>query len=180
MMAFVDELPVGEIRDVYAYWLGKRVRGRIPLKRDIDPVEFKPGWLPNLFMYRVEDGRFRCVLVGTRVVQVSGRDQTGKFLDEVLPRAHAASRQRLFERAVRDRVPVYYVGPALTPNPKYPRVSRLLLPVSSDGAGSDHVFGIVKYGSAGGRGQEDGLLDRPFEPARIVIATEQDLAGPVC
>ncbi len=178
-MAFADEIPVDDIKDVYAYWLSKRANDRIPLKRDINPVEFKPSWLPNLFMYRLEGARFRCILVGTRIVQAFGRDETGMFLDEMLLPKHAASRQRLFERAVRDRLPVYYVGPAPTPNPEYPRVSRLLLPVSSDGVSADHVFGIVKFGPAGGRGTEDGLLSGRFEPARIVIATKRDMDEPV-
>ncbi len=178
-MGFIDEIPDRGIRDVYAYWLGKRAGARIPLKRAIDPTEFQPDWLPNLFMYRVEGGRFRCILVGTRIVQVFGRDETGMFLDEMLPPAHATSRQRLFQRAVRDRVPVYYVGPALTPNPKYRRVARLLLPVSSDGRSADHIFGIVKFGAASEGSLGDALFNRNFEPARVVVATEQDLKRPV-
>ena len=47
-MAFVDEIPAGDIRDVYGYWRSKRRGGRIPLKRDINPVEIEPDWLPNL------------------------------------------------------------------------------------------------------------------------------------
>ncbi|MDH3230852.1 MAG: PAS domain-containing protein [Alphaproteobacteria bacterium] len=176
-MAFVDEIPVGDIKDVYAYWLGRRAGSRVPLRRDMDPVEFKPDWLPNLFMYRVENGRFRCILVGTRIVEVFGRDETGMFLDEILPPKHAPSRQRLFERAVRDRLPVYYVGPALTSNPRYPRVSRLLLPVSSDGVAADHVFGIVKFGPVAERGWENTRLVEHNEPARIVVATYNDLEG---
>jgi len=177
IMAFFDEIPVGGIRDVYAYWLGKRRNGRLPLKQDIDPIEFKPHWLPDLFMYRFEDGRFRCILVGTRIVQVRGRDETGMFLDEVLPREHAASRQRLFERAARDRVPVFYSGPSLDPSREFPRVSRLLLPVSSDGIASDHVFGIARYEKSPGRELRPGTPSSRAIPARIVVATQEDLAA---
>lgn len=175
-MAFIDEIPAGGIRDVYAYWLGKRRNGRLPLKQDIDPIEFSPDWLPDMFMYRWEGGRFRCILVGTRIVQVRGRDETGMFLDDILPRDHAASRQRLFERAVRDRVPVYYSGPSLGPSREYPRVSRLLLPVSSDGVASDHVFGIVRYDKSTGRESGSGPTVGRVVPARIVVANEDDLA----
>lgn len=174
-MAFIDEIPAGGIRDVYVYWLGKRRDGRLPLKQDIDPIELNPDFLPDLFMYRMEDGRFRCIVAGTRIVQVRGRDETGMFLDEVLPREHAASRQRLFERAARDRLPVFYSGPSLGLAEKYARVSRLLLPVSSDGVKSDHVFGIVIYEPS-----HDSTAARPLGkrvvPARIVVATESDLA----
>lgn len=178
-MAFVDEIHDGDIKDVYAYWLGKRAGGRVPMKQSLDPVEFGSGWLPNMFMYRVEGRRFRCILVGTKIVQIFGRDETGMFLDEILPREHAPSRRRLFERTVRDRLPVYYAGPALLPTRENRRVSRLLLPVSSDGVSADHIFGIAKFGPAGKSGPKDASLNGRFEPAKIVIATERDLDEPV-
>lgn len=177
-MAFVDAIADAEIRDVYRYWLNKRAGGRIPLKVSIDPVEFAPGWLPNLFMYRLEGERFRCILVGTEIVRVFGRDETGMFLDEIVPPAHAASRQRLFERAARDRIPVYYAGPALLPKRQRRRVSRLLLPLSSDGTTADHIFGIAKFGPVDDRASEDMQLSgRDEAPAVIAMATEDDLDG---
>lgn len=176
-MAFVDEIADAEIRDVYRYWLAKRAGGRVPLKASIDPVEFAPGWLRNMFMYRVEGERFRCILVGTEIVRIFGRDETGMFLDEIVPPEHAASRQRLFQRAVRDRLPVYYAGPALIPTRERRRVSRLLLPVSSDGVSADHVFGIAKFGPADDRQPGDTPLAAPDEPAIIAVATPEDLEG---
>lgn len=176
-MAFMDEIPPGGIRDVYVYWLGKRQNGRLPRRQDIDPIELNPDCLPDLFMYRVEDGRFRCVVSGTRIVQVRGRDETGTFLDELLPREHAASWQRLFERAVREQLPVFYSGPSLELSHKYPRVSRLLLPVSSDGVNADHIFGIVNYEPSDESISVSRRLGRRAAPARVVVATERDLAG---
>ena len=178
IMTFIGELPIGEFRDVYSYWLGKRrAGGRVPLRRDLAPVEFPPSWMPNLFMYRVEGERFRCILAGTKIVEMFGRDETGLFLDEILPPEHAASRQRLFERSVRDRVPVYYAGPGLIPGPDDRRVARLLLPVSSDGVAADHIFGIVSFGPDLRHGPDDASLGDRIEPAKIAIATERDLDG---
>lgn len=178
-MAFVDAISDAEIRDVYGYWLRKRAGGRIPLKSSIDPVEVGPGLLPNLFMYRLEGDRFRCILVGTAIVRNFGRDVTGMFLDEIVPAPHAASRQRLFERAVRDRLPVYYAGPAVVRTRERRRVSRLLLPLSSDGTNADHVFGIAMFGPAEDRAREDMRLNRPDEPPAIIaVASEEDLDEP--
>jgi len=177
-MAFIDAIADAAIKDVYRYWLTKRAGGRIPLKADINPVEFAPRWLPSLFMYRLEDKRFRCILVGTEIVQIFGRDETGMFLDEIVPAKHAASRQRLFERAVRDRLPVYYAGAALLPNRENRRVSRLLLPISSDGKAADHVFGIAKFGPADARKPGDIPRDARNGPAIIAVATKKDLDRP--
>lgn len=177
-MVFIDTIPNGAIRDVYTYWLRQRSGGRLPLKRDIDPLELSPNCLPDLFLYRLENDRFRCILVGTRVVHMTGRDETGSYLDEGLPPEHVASRQRLFERTVRDRLPVYYVGPARIANPRFARVSRLLLPVSSDGVVADHVFGIARFGPAGAPDAKGRARSDPFGPARIVVATRQELDEP--
>jgi hypothetical protein len=175
-MAFIDELPEGNIRDVFVYWLGKRDGRSAPLRGDLNPVEFDPSWLPNLFMYRLEsNGRFRCILIGTEMVQIYGRDETGMYLDEIVPPKHAASRKRLFERTVQDRLPIFYTGPALIPSGDSRRVERLLLPASSDGVVCDHIFGIANFGailpdSDGAMFREDG------EPARIVIALHENLS----
>lgn len=177
-MAFIDALTDAEIRDVYRHWLTKRAGGGIPLKASIDPVEFAPAWMRNMFMYRVEGDRFRCILVGTELVHIFGRDETGLFLDEIVPRVHAASRHRLFERAVRDQVPVFYSGPALIPSGEKRRVARLLLPISSDGASTDHIFGIAKFGPVEKRAREDTPLADISEPAKIAVATQGDLDEP--
>lgn len=173
-MAFVDELPEGNIREVFEYWQSKRGGRPTPLRADLDPVEFKPAWLPCLFMYRLEtNGRFRCILIGTEMVRIYGKDETGMYLDEIVPPKHAASRKRLFERAVRDRLPVFYMGPALIPSGDSRRVERLLLPASSDGTICDHIFGIASFGEilsdpAGDMPGEDG------DPAKILIARRED------
>lgn len=174
-MPFIDELPNGNIRDVFEYWLSKRDGRPTPLRADLNPVEFDPSWLPWIFIYRLESsGRFRCTLIGTEMVRIYGRDETGMFLDEIVPPKHAASRKRLFDRTVRDRLPVFYSGPALIPSGDSRRVERLLLPASSDGIACDHIFGIASFGEIVQNPTEELFVD-DGGPAKILVATRRDL-----
>ena len=175
-VAFLDEIREPELREVFLYWLAKRSGRTVPLRKDIGPAGIDPRHLPHLFMYRREaDGRLRCVLMGTEIVKIFQRDETGLYLDDILPDHSRKSRLKLFARCVDDQRPVYYAGPALIPTRDRRRVGRILLPLSSDGEVSDHIFGIARFGP---------ILDslpggRPFpkieEPAIIAIAEDEDL-----
>jgi hypothetical protein len=175
-VSFLDKIREPELKDILLYWLGKRSGRAVPLRKDIGPAGIDPRHLPHLFMYRYEaNERFRCVLAGTEIVKIFQRDETGLYLDEILPAHSRNSRLKLFARCVEDQRPVYYAGPALIPTRDRRRVGRLLLPLSSDGELSDHVFGIVRFGA---------ILDslpggRPFpeveEPAVIAVASDEDL-----
>jgi hypothetical protein len=175
-VSFLDEIKEPELRDTFLYWLGKRSRRTVPLRKDIGPADINPQYLPQLFMYRKEPGgRFRCILVGTEIVKIFQRDETGLYLDEILPAYSSKGRLRLFARCVEERRPVYYAGPALIPTRDRRRVGRLLLPLSSDGEVADHIFGIVMFGP---------ILDclpggMPFpdveEPTAIAVASDEDM-----
>jgi len=174
-MAFVDELPDGIIREVFEYWQSKRGGRPTPLRNDLNPAEFNPAWLPCLFMYRLEpDERFRCILIGTEMVRIYGQDETGMYLDEIVPPAHAPSRKRLFERTVRDRLPIFYAGPALIPSGESRRIERLLLPVSSDGIACNHIFGAASFGEIV-HDSDEQIFGDDGDPAKIVIATRDGI-----
>lgn len=72
------------LRAIHAYWLDKCGDRTMPARNDLDPVDI-PALLPNLVLVDVlpPDGRLRARLVGTWIVNQFGRDDTGRFLDEV-------------------------------------------------------------------------------------------------
>lgn len=127
------------LRGLYGYWLD-RARGRaMPDRADIDPLDMAP-WLPNLLLADVIDDmtdiRFR--VVGTWVVDLAGRDDTGKtfarlcvdqgwtqILDGYLTAARTGTPQRRCSRFY-DRS-----GPR-----QHMHVERLLLPISRGPQGS--------------------------------------------
>ena len=103
-------IPDSRLRDLAAYWFGRRENGLTPLRQAIDPLEF-PALLPNVILLdRVSSptgDRFRFRLVGTQVVEIAGRELTGRFLDEALPPAYAEFVARLNHLAIARQRPVY-------------------------------------------------------------------------
>jgi len=81
------------LRDLLALWQEKRdatvQQGRsLPDRADFTPFVLRP-YLPRLLIYEIigtpPERRFRIRLYGTLISQYTGRDSTGKFVDEVIP-----------------------------------------------------------------------------------------------
>src|SRR5262245_46601200 len=81
---FRAELGSPRMFELYDYWLGLRHGHAMPSRADIDPVRI-PRHLQNLLLVDVlhDPLRFRYRLIGTRVVDATGEDRTGRFFDEV-------------------------------------------------------------------------------------------------
>jgi hypothetical protein len=71
------------VRSIHRWWLDKSA-GDIPDRAAFDPADFK-RLLPNLFIADVEPHPFRIRyrLMGTRAVEATGMDLTGRYLDEL-------------------------------------------------------------------------------------------------
>lgn len=70
---------------LFDYWYARRNGRAMPARSDIDPAELG-RLLPNLMLIEASEGagrRYRYRLVGTRVVQATGEDRTGRHFDEV-------------------------------------------------------------------------------------------------
>ena len=67
------------IKRMYGYWRSKCEGDRLPARRAIDPVEI-PRFLPQITIVEVVPDARRYVyrLVGTKEVEIRGRDPTGK------------------------------------------------------------------------------------------------------
>jgi len=159
-MGLMDGIPEPAVRALYGHWAAHRGRGRIPTVRDMDALHMPPKILPWLFLFRRnEDGRFRCILVGTGIVGVEGRDTTGRFLDD-LPWAVDKARQvHLFDEAASTGLPIYYSGQWRAGCGGIRFFSRLLLPVGRNSGTVDHIFGMLHIGGA-----NDGAPCRPGTP----------------
>ena len=70
---------------LFDYWLGKRGNRQAPARRNIKPMEI-PALLPIVHLIDVHEDplAFRHRLVGTEIVEMVGRDVTGKLVDESL------------------------------------------------------------------------------------------------
>ncbi len=137
------------LRELFEHWHGLCRDRPLPSRADLDPNAIK-HLLPYLYMVDVlhQPRRFRYRLVGTGVVEFTGRDVTGKFVDEATYGAAAAPIRRLFETAVETRGPVGGRGRTVwIRGGEWREVESLVLPMSSDGAVIDILLaGYVTIG----------------------------------
>lgn len=148
-MGLMNGIPEPELQALLRYWAMRRGRGRVPLVRDMDPLDLPPKILPWLFLFRRDaDRRFRCVLVGTGIVGVDGCDTTGRILENLPWVADRPRQIQLFEEAASTGLPIYYAGQRRIGPNTMRFFSRLLLPVGRDRRSADHMFGMFHLDGA--------------------------------
>jgi hypothetical protein len=97
------ELNDGRLQRLFAYWLEKRGDRPFPAKAAIDPVEF-PYILGYVTLVDVE--RFR--LDGSILVELSGMDYTGRYLNELPGEEYVAFIKETYDRVVDSGEPHRY------------------------------------------------------------------------
>jgi len=132
------------VRQVYEYWLGKCVRGRLPTRADLRPEEMR-GFLPYLFMVDVTGPplAFRFRLVGTKVTEWAGQEFTGLAVDD---ESYGPQWRRVFDvyaGVVDSRRPRLDIWDAPWVSREFVRYERLIAPLSSDGQAIDILFGAL-------------------------------------
>jgi hypothetical protein len=129
------------IRQAGLYWRGKIKAGRLPARSDIDPLEI-PALLPHIVLWNVEHSplRFRGRLVGSHIVEMSGRDATGRYVDFVDDHGVVEAEYRAVAAS---GLPRYQERRAHWPNHDHKYYARLLLPLAQDGRQVDMLFGAI-------------------------------------
>jgi hypothetical protein len=116
MGLFANDIEVRSalVRSLYSWWITKRGQD-IPDRSDLDPVDLK-HLLPNLFIADVEHNPFRIRyrLVGTRAIEATGMDITGRYLDELLPGDGSERWTEYYYQAYQTRLPVFGASEAPT------------------------------------------------------------------
>ena len=136
------------ISQCYAYWRDKRAlmtHGMLPGRQHLDPAGMR-SFLPYVVLFDVERNgahyRFRHRLTGTHFADIFGRDVTGMYIE------HAGSLEdfdvvyRRFSCVVDDKALVYGVSPSPLRERNFPRYEHLTLPLATDGATVDMLFGV--------------------------------------
>ncbi|MFN4311259.1 MAG: PAS domain-containing protein [Ferrovibrio sp.] len=106
----IGDIPDERLQELARYWFARCKADDIPLRSEIDPLDF-PALLPNIMLLDRVSGpdadRYRFRLSGTHVRFYTGRELTGCYLDEVLP-VDYLDYVRLLNRTVQtERLPVY-------------------------------------------------------------------------
>jgi hypothetical protein len=132
------------MRRLAAYWLWKRVDGRLPRRADIRPEEITPD-LPFIYLVDVlrDPLAFRYRLVGTRVSAWSMRDYTGA---SVTPAEYGPNWKIIFDAycdIVEQRLPraTELFAPWLRREFQY--YERFLAPLSEDGETVTMIYGAL-------------------------------------
>jgi len=127
------------------YWESKRREGRLPARRDIDPIEIR-ALLPQVLLLevlRTETGlRFRFRLAGTAFTHLVGRDVTGLCLDELGEPERVAPVHSALAAVVESGRPAYLAGRLTLRSQQYMMAKRLGVPLAADGRTVDMVLGV--------------------------------------
>lgn len=168
---FLDDPGLTALLD---YWcvLRRQAGGRVPPRRALDPMAVRK-LLPRVEVWRrIPDGRLRCCLSGTAIRNETGRECTGRYLDELLPETALANRAALFLRALETGRPVAYRCPLPVPGRAYKATTRLLLPLLDDQGEATILVSMIEF-----RLRPLGALDvDPSSPPQALGAEETELA----
>lgn len=154
-----DQLKDARLRAMLVLWNAERERsGRIPHPDFVEPVLFREALGYIMVLDVLEGGRdFRYRLYGTEISRRFMRDLTGRLVSEVpfrLPRMFFLA---VYQAAIALRTPIFtkHAPPSLVHVTSW---SRLILPLSSDGAEIDRFL----VGNIPGtwRGHDEAALAR--------------------
>ena len=169
--AFVPELlPDRKLQRLFTYWQDLGAGGRLPSRRDIDPVEI-PDLLPNIFLLDVigdaEDFVFR--LAGTLVEDAFSMSLRGKSVAEIQRKAGTKIPVAHHIEVARGGGPRYREGNMLVSGRQHWKIKRLLLPLATDGRAIDVLMGGA-ISMLGGR-----VSERASEPLCYAAGADETL-----
>ena len=125
-----------ELRTLIALWEEKRAGRLAPTRDDFSPFVLRP-YLPRVLIYEVvrneTSRRFRIRLYGTLISKYSGRDPTGKFVDEVMSEQAYADFNRGLSWATENAKPLRAAGSYHFVDRSYVQFESVTLPLTADG-----------------------------------------------
>jgi len=131
-------------------WREAKGDAQIALRETFTPELLRP-WLPNIVVVEAVGAprRFRIRLAGTSVVTFTGRDFTGKYLDEIIATGKYDVTIAPYLRAIETSAPIeddILRDQFTAPDGTYMPVRRLVMPCSSNGIDIDRfIVGLFRY-----------------------------------
>jgi hypothetical protein len=117
--------------------------GHLPARTDFPPESLTP-WMGHIqIVERVCDGhqaRHRVRLVGTRIVYYEGRDNTGLFLEDVIPADQREEILAPYRHCAESRAPIYGTFYSCAESAISSQLERLILPLAADGTTIDQFL----------------------------------------
>jgi hypothetical protein len=132
-----------EFEAIQGRWKELCRNGHLPARADFPP-ESLTHWMGHIqIVERVSEGdnvRHRVRLVGTRIVYYEGRDNTGLFLDDVIPKDQRDEILEPYRRCAETRAPVHSAFYSCSDAAISSQLERLILPLAADGATIDQFL----------------------------------------
>jgi hypothetical protein len=132
-----------ELKALHVRWQEYCRDGGVPRRADFTPENLSPwiGHIQIVELVPAPDGpRFRVRLVGTRIVYYEGHDNTGLFLDEVVPRDIRDQILAPYRECRETGEPIYSTFYSCAKTAISSLLERLILPLSRDGAEVDQFL----------------------------------------
>lgn len=136
--------------ELLAHWQAHCGSEGLPRRAAFDPLSLR-AYLGSLLIADtappVGEGkqrRFRYRLIGTDVAEISGRDMSGRYFDEIYDPAALKEMQHCFGWVIDNRRPARVYGTLRHVGRAFVRFDGIFLPVSTGNAGvADQVIGYV-------------------------------------
>lgn len=140
-----------EFKALQSRWEELCPGGRLPARADFPPESLTP-WMGHIqIVERIGEGdaaRHRVRLVGTRIVYYEGRDNTGLFLDDVIPADQRDQIMEPYRRCAATRAPVYSAFYSCSEAAISSQLERLILPLAANGQAVDQfLVAIYRVGT---------------------------------
>jgi hypothetical protein len=137
-----------ELKQLLSLWHEKRAGRPAPDRADFSPFLLKP-YLPRILIYEIvgtpPDRRFRIRLYGTLVSQYSGRDPTGKYVDEVMDAQAYADFHRALTWLAEEAKPLRATGSYHFIDRSFVRFESITLPLTVGGPEVTQLLNITYY-----------------------------------
>ena len=129
------------VREIFAYWDGKRGDREMPRRCDIDPLDF-PRHLPNIILVdvRPEPPHYFYRLVGTAEVATRGWNPTGKDVASHFFGPSKADVLASYDYVRHNRSFLFDPHPFVSRDGRFVHSETLFLPLSEDGATVSQVL----------------------------------------
>ena len=130
------------VRRIVRYWAAIHPPVGLPGRQHFDPLAV-PDLLPNIRLLDVSGTppRFRVRLMGTRLRDYFGTEQTGQWLDEVFPNLETSLTYAELRKTIESRAPRWRRGkPALDFDKNFLDMERVYLQFARDGETTDMIL----------------------------------------
>lgn len=143
----IDQVRSARVLQLHQWWTTHR-RDDIPDRADFDPVNF-PVLLPNILIADVEHHPFRIRyrLVGAKVIEATGFNIAGHYLDELMPTEPEAPWMDIYRQSYIDRTPIIGTSTCTTTSGSLFTHEYGLFPVRKGRQSVDQFIALEDYGN---------------------------------